>query len=94
MIADNTKTTTPEQEAQDFVNLPVAGTPERYLAKFLPCPEKVGFDYLIADFISGRMPPEKAERHMRLFAPEVLPKLRGQGTPVTVGGAVSQIPAK
>jgi alkanesulfonate monooxygenase SsuD/methylene tetrahydromethanopterin reductase-like flavin-dependent oxidoreductase (luciferase family) len=94
VIADNAKTTTPEQGVQDFVNLQVAGTPEQCIDQIHAMQEKVGFDHLIAVFSYGGMPPEQTERNMRLFASEVMPKLQSQGAPVTVGGAASQIPAK
>jgi hypothetical protein len=59
--------------------------------------EKVGLNHFIAVFSYGGMPHEEAERNLRLFAAEVLPKLQreeGKKVPVTASGATAQIQAK
>ena len=45
--------------------------------------EKVGLNHFIAVFSYGGMPPELAEKNMRLFAAEVMPVLQREGVAVS-----------
>ena len=83
VIADNAKTTTPDQAVEGFINLQVAGTPDQCLEQIYAMRDKVDFDHLISVFSYGGMPPELTERSMKLFASEVMPKLQQEGVPVT-----------
>src|SRR5262249_31676252 len=97
VIADNAKTTTPEQGVEGFVSLQVDGTPAHCLEQIYTMQEKVGLNHFIAVFSYGGMPHEEAERNLRLFAAEVMPKLQreeGKKVPVTASGATAQIQAK
>lgn len=62
-----------------FVDLQVWGTPEQCYDKILDIRRRVGNDHYVGVFSYGGMPPEEAERNMRLFAAEVLPALARVG---------------
>jgi alkanesulfonate monooxygenase SsuD/methylene tetrahydromethanopterin reductase-like flavin-dependent oxidoreductase (luciferase family) len=97
VIADNAKTTTPEQGVDGFVSLQVAGTPDQCLEQIHTMQDKVGLNHFIAVFSYGGMPHDTAERNLRLFAAEVMPKLQREErkvVPVGASSAASQVQAK
>ena len=59
-----------------FISLQVTGTPEQCYQKVMDIHSYTGADSLVASFSYGGMPYEDAERSMRLFASEVLPRLK------------------
>jgi len=90
-IADAAKTTTPQESVDGFVKLQVAGTPDQCLEQIYTMQDLVGLDHFIAVFSYGGMPHDAAERNLRLFASEVMPKLQRQErkvVPVTTRAAV------
>ena len=96
-IADAAKTTTPEQSVDGFVKLQVAGTPEQCLEQIYTMQDLVGLNHFIAVFSYGGMPHEVAERNLRLFASEVMPKLQREErkvVPVSTRSAATQPQAK
>ena len=96
-IADAAKTTTPEQSVDGFVKLQVAGTPEQCLEQIYTMQDLVGLNHFIAVFSYGGMPHEVAERNLRLFASEVMPKLQREErkvVPVSTRSAGTQPQAK
>ncbi len=89
-IADAAKTTTPQESVDGFVKLQVAGTPDQCLEQIYTMQDLVGLDHFIAVFSYGGMPHDAAERNLRLFASEVMPKLQRQErkvVPVTTRAA-------
>jgi alkanesulfonate monooxygenase SsuD/methylene tetrahydromethanopterin reductase-like flavin-dependent oxidoreductase (luciferase family) len=52
------------------------GTPEQCLEKILALQEQTGLSHLLLSGWYGKMPIDEAERSLRLFAGEVLPRLR------------------
>ena len=58
-----------------FVDLQVWGTPEQCYEKILDVRHRVGNDHFVGVFSYAGMPPDEAERNMRLFAAEVMPAL-------------------
>jgi len=66
-----------------FVDLQVWGTPEQCYDKIMDIRRRVGNDHYVGVFSYAGMPPDEAERNMRLFASEVLPALArvGQDAP-------------
>jgi len=62
-----------------FVDLQVWGTPEQCYDKIMDIRRRVGNDHYVGVFSYAGMPPEEAERNMRLFAAEVLPALSRVG---------------
>ena len=64
-----------------FVDLQVWGTPEQCYDKIVDIHRRVGNDHYVGVFSYAGMPPEEAERNLRLFASEVLPALAGVGEP-------------
>jgi len=96
VIADAAKTTTPEQSVDGFVKLQVMGTPDQCLEQIYTMQDLVGLNHFIAVFSYGGMPHDVAERNLRLFASEVMPKLQREErkvVPVTTRAA-AQIQAK
>jgi alkanesulfonate monooxygenase SsuD/methylene tetrahydromethanopterin reductase-like flavin-dependent oxidoreductase (luciferase family) len=89
VIADNAKTTTPEQGVEGFVSLQVAGTPDQCLEQIYTMQDKVKLNHFIAVFSYGGMPHEVAERNLRLFASEVMPKLQREERKVVPVGAMN-----
>ena len=59
-----------------FVGLQVTGTPEQCYEKVMDIHSYTGADSVVAAFSYGGMPFEYAERSMRLFASEVMPRLK------------------
>jgi len=62
-----------------FVDLQVWGTPEQCYDKIMDIRRRVGNDHYVGVFSYAGMPPDEAERNMRLFAAEVLPALSRVG---------------
>jgi alkanesulfonate monooxygenase SsuD/methylene tetrahydromethanopterin reductase-like flavin-dependent oxidoreductase (luciferase family) len=62
-----------------FVDLQVWGTPEQCYDKIVDIRRRVGNDHYVGVFSYAGMPPDEAERNMRLFAAEVLPALSRVG---------------
>jgi alkanesulfonate monooxygenase SsuD/methylene tetrahydromethanopterin reductase-like flavin-dependent oxidoreductase (luciferase family) len=58
-----------------FVDLQVWGTPEQCYDKIMDIRRRVGNDHYVGVFSYAAMPPDEAERNMRLFAAEVMPAL-------------------
>ena len=66
-----------EQSGVDFfVDLQVYGTPEQCYEKIMDVRTMVGNDSFVAVCSYADMPPDEAERNMRLFADTVKPKLQ------------------
>jgi alkanesulfonate monooxygenase SsuD/methylene tetrahydromethanopterin reductase-like flavin-dependent oxidoreductase (luciferase family) len=59
-----------------FMNLQVWGTPEQCLDKIVDIRERVRSDHFVGVFSYAGMPHEEANRNMRLFAEEVMPKVK------------------
>jgi alkanesulfonate monooxygenase SsuD/methylene tetrahydromethanopterin reductase-like flavin-dependent oxidoreductase (luciferase family) len=59
-----------------FVDLQVWGTPEQCHARIADIHRRVGNSHFVGVFSYAGMPPEEAERNMRLFAREVMPEVR------------------
>ncbi len=64
-----------------FVDLQVWGTPEQCYDKIMDIRRRVGNDHYVGVFSYAGMPPDEAERNMRLFAAEVMPALAKVGEP-------------
>jgi alkanesulfonate monooxygenase SsuD/methylene tetrahydromethanopterin reductase-like flavin-dependent oxidoreductase (luciferase family) len=62
-----------------FVDLQVWGTPEQCYDKIMDIRRRVGNDHYVGVFSYAGMPPDEAERNMRLFAREVRPALASVG---------------
>jgi alkanesulfonate monooxygenase SsuD/methylene tetrahydromethanopterin reductase-like flavin-dependent oxidoreductase (luciferase family) len=58
------------------------GTPDQVIEKIRAVQEAVSLGYLVVHASYGGMPPDKAEKSMRLFAKEVLPALHEMPTPL------------
>jgi alkanesulfonate monooxygenase SsuD/methylene tetrahydromethanopterin reductase-like flavin-dependent oxidoreductase (luciferase family) len=69
-----------DEVANGFVALQAWGTPEECAAKIRDIQRKVGCEHVTTGFSYGGMPIEDAERSLRLFAREVIPRLRRPAT--------------
>jgi alkanesulfonate monooxygenase SsuD/methylene tetrahydromethanopterin reductase-like flavin-dependent oxidoreductase (luciferase family) len=58
------------------------GTPEQILERIETIQQALSLGELVIHFFYGGMPPEKAEKSLRLFAEKVLPKLQAMDTPL------------
>jgi alkanesulfonate monooxygenase SsuD/methylene tetrahydromethanopterin reductase-like flavin-dependent oxidoreductase (luciferase family) len=67
-----------------FVDLQVWGTPGQCYDKIMDIRQRVGNDHYVGVFSYAGMPPDEAERNMRLFAAEVMPELAKVGDDVPV----------
>jgi alkanesulfonate monooxygenase SsuD/methylene tetrahydromethanopterin reductase-like flavin-dependent oxidoreductase (luciferase family) len=65
-----------EASAPDVLANSIWGTPERCLAQIRELREQTGLKHLLLASWYGKMPVAEAERSLRLFAREVLPKVR------------------
>ena len=65
----------------DYVNLMPWGTPDQVLQKLATLRDLLGIAAFNPSFNFAGMPPETAEKSIRLFAQEVLPVLHGWNTP-------------
>lgn len=66
---------TPEQVGEHSARPQAWGTPDQVVEKLLHVQRMTGAEELIMNFQYGAMPAETAERSMRLFSAEVLPRL-------------------
>ncbi|MCH2500854.1 MAG: LLM class flavin-dependent oxidoreductase [Dehalococcoidia bacterium] len=65
------------QDVKDFfLDLQVWGTPDQCYDKIMSTRGRVGSDSFLAAFSFGAMPYDEVEKSMRLFAKEVLPRLK------------------
>ena len=65
------------QDVKDFfLDLQVWGTPDQCYDKIMSTRDRVGSDSFLAAFSYGAMPYDEVEKSMRLFAKEVLPRLK------------------
>ena len=65
------------QDVKDFfLDLQVWGTPDQCYDKIMSTRDRVGSDSFLAAFSFGAMPYDEVEKSMRLFAKEVLPRLK------------------
>ena len=66
-----------DQDVKDFfLNLQVWGTPEQCYQKIMDTRVRVSNDSFLAAFSFGGMPYDGVEQSMRLFAKEVMPRLK------------------
>jgi alkanesulfonate monooxygenase SsuD/methylene tetrahydromethanopterin reductase-like flavin-dependent oxidoreductase (luciferase family) len=65
-----------EASQPDVLANSIWGTPERCLAQIRELQEQTGLGHLLLSGWYGKMPVEAAERSLRLFAKEVLPKIK------------------
>ena len=66
-----------DQEVKDFfLDLQVWGTPEQCYQKIVATQGRTANESFLAAFSFGGLPYEEAERSMRLFAKEVMPRLQ------------------
>jgi alkanesulfonate monooxygenase SsuD/methylene tetrahydromethanopterin reductase-like flavin-dependent oxidoreductase (luciferase family) len=59
-----------------FLSLQVWGTPEMVYEKIVGVSDNIGSDSFVGVFSYAGMPPDEAERNMRLFAAKVMPELQ------------------
>ena len=66
-----------DQDVSDFfLNLQVWGTPDQCYEKIMSTRGRTGSESFLAAFSDGGMPYDEVEKSMRLFAKEVLPRLK------------------
>lgn len=65
-----------DKVAEYFMSLQVYGTPEQCYEKIMDIRHKFGQNTFVGVFSYGNLPYEEAESGMRLFAEEVLPRLK------------------
>ncbi len=58
------------------------GTPDEIIGKIKAIQEAISLEMVVFHVFYGGMPPEKAEKSMRLFAEKVLPELQAMSTPI------------
>jgi alkanesulfonate monooxygenase SsuD/methylene tetrahydromethanopterin reductase-like flavin-dependent oxidoreductase (luciferase family) len=75
-IAEKLQTYGAGSVTEFFVDLQVWGTPEQCFAKILDTRRRIGNETFVGVFSYAGMPEGEAERNLRLFAAEVLPRLR------------------
>lgn len=75
-MAEQVSRTGAEGTSEFFINLQVWGTPEQCFEKILDIRSKVGCHAFTGVFCYGGMPYEEAERNIRLFASDVMPRLQ------------------
>lgn len=73
---------TPEQVGEHNARPQAWGTPDEVLEKLIHVQRMTSAEELILNFRFGAMPAATAERSMRLFAAEVLPKLQALEAPL------------
>jgi alkanesulfonate monooxygenase SsuD/methylene tetrahydromethanopterin reductase-like flavin-dependent oxidoreductase (luciferase family) len=83
-----------EMVSQFFLNLQVWGTPEQCYEKILEIRSHVGCDTFVGVFSYAGMPIGDAEKSMRLFAREVMPKLKKIEKQTVGREAVREVPAR
>lgn len=70
----------PDRAYKDYVAGNLIGTPEELYEKHLQRKAMVGYYEIIANFSFGGMPFEDTYQQMKLFADEVMPKLKAEET--------------
>ena len=66
-----------ESQTVDFyVDLQIWGTPDQCYEKAIALQKRVGMDYFVPNFHFAGISGEEAERNMRMFAADVLPRLK------------------
>jgi alkanesulfonate monooxygenase SsuD/methylene tetrahydromethanopterin reductase-like flavin-dependent oxidoreductase (luciferase family) len=75
-MAANLKEYGDEVGIEFFTELQVYGTPEQCYERIVNTRNMVGNDSFVAVFSYGGMPPDEAERNLRLFASDVMPELQ------------------
>jgi alkanesulfonate monooxygenase SsuD/methylene tetrahydromethanopterin reductase-like flavin-dependent oxidoreductase (luciferase family) len=70
-----------------FLDLQVWGTPDQCVAKILDIRRRTGCETYIGVFGYAGMPVAEAERNMRLFARDVMPRLKALDAPARAVGA-------
>lgn len=75
-FAENIAKVGEKETIEFFMNLQVWGTPEMCFEKILAISDRVGSDHFSGVFSYAGMEPDEAERNMRLFAAEVMPRLQ------------------
>jgi alkanesulfonate monooxygenase SsuD/methylene tetrahydromethanopterin reductase-like flavin-dependent oxidoreductase (luciferase family) len=58
------------------------GTPDQIVEKIEAIQKAMSLETLVIHFFYGGMPPEKAEKSLRLFAEKVLPHVQAMDTPI------------
>lgn len=74
-----------DKVVDNFIELQIWGTPEQCYERVLDIRSKIGNDGFNGVFSFAGMPPAVAEHNLRLFAAEVMPRLK-QLPPQPVGG--------
>jgi alkanesulfonate monooxygenase SsuD/methylene tetrahydromethanopterin reductase-like flavin-dependent oxidoreductase (luciferase family) len=75
-MADKIATYGTQTVVDFFVDLQVWGTPEQCYEKIRDIHARVGQSHFVGVFSYAGMPPEEAQRNMRLFAERVMPEIR------------------
>ena len=77
----------------DYVNLMPWGTPDQAIEKLRTLYTGLGFAAFNPSFSFAGMPPDLAEKSVRLFATEVLPELKRWDAPPIPSGSDSGAPS-
>ncbi len=75
-FADNLAAQGDEGAIDFFMSLQVWGTPEMCCDKIAGIANRIGADQFVGVFSYAGMPPDEAERNMRLFAKAVMPEIK------------------
>jgi alkanesulfonate monooxygenase SsuD/methylene tetrahydromethanopterin reductase-like flavin-dependent oxidoreductase (luciferase family) len=75
-IADKIAEIGEDRFVEFFMGLQVYGTPEECIERIAGVRQRIGSDAYVGVFSYAGLPPEEAERNMRLFAAEVMPALK------------------
>jgi hypothetical protein len=67
----------------------VWGTPQQCIEKILDIRSRVGCETYVAVLSYAGMPSDEAERHLRLFAREVMPELKRVGAETPAASELS-----
>jgi alkanesulfonate monooxygenase SsuD/methylene tetrahydromethanopterin reductase-like flavin-dependent oxidoreductase (luciferase family) len=78
---------TPEELGERAAQPQAWGTPDQVVEKLLHVQKMTSAEELVLNFRFGGMPVETAERSMRLFAKEVLPRIHAAAAPLQPGMA-------
>jgi alkanesulfonate monooxygenase SsuD/methylene tetrahydromethanopterin reductase-like flavin-dependent oxidoreductase (luciferase family) len=92
-MADKIATYGTQTVVDFFVDLQVWGTPEQCYDKIRDIHARVGQSHFVGVFSYAGMPPEEAERNMRLFAQRVMPEIR-KIQPAAASAAPAPAPAR
>ena len=77
-FADNIRKRGPDAAVEFFLNIQTWGTPEMCVERIIDNANRIGAESYIGVFSYAGMPWAEAERSMRLFAAEVMPKLQAR----------------